>query len=118
MKATYRVIKEYTSEFPDPIKMLKGETLHIEEKETEWKGWLWCIHPNGKAGWVSETFLVRDGDQGTAIQEYDATELTVQPGELLQVFNEIAGWYWCSMENGETGWVPVENLEKIHDSAE
>ena len=116
MKTAYRVIREYVSEFPNPLIQKKGDMLHVEEKETQWDGWLWCTLPDRKSGWVPESYLERVGDQGTMLQDYNATELTVQSGEILQVFSEAAGWYLCSKENGEKGWVPAENLEKINDS--
>lgn len=108
-----RVVRPYETPFSNPIVMKAGDRLRAEEKESEWPGWLWCVHPDGKSGWVPETYVERDGDSAIAVHDYDAAELTVQVGEELLIAKEEAGWFWCTNENGESGWVPTEHVEIV-----
>jgi uncharacterized protein YgiM (DUF1202 family) len=105
------VVRAYRSTSTDPIVMKTGDRLQVEDRQTDWVGWVWCIHPSGKSSWVPENFLQREGDTACATRDYDATELTVEEGLRLEVLEEEAGWYWCRTEAGNFGWVPVENIE-------
>jgi hypothetical protein len=104
-----RVIKAYTSAFPNPLIMKTGGKLTIDRKrKTEWVGWLWCTNELGESGWFPEEFVdVYDGE-GVLQRDYDSTELTVQIGETLLILDEASEWYWCEKESGERGWVPIE----------
>lgn len=105
-----RVVKTYHSAYPDPLRLLAEDTVTIGEKESEWEDWLWCTDSSGKSGWIPESFIRREGDYGTMITDYDATELTVEEGQVLEVVGQEAGWYWCTTPDGQTGWVPHENV--------
>jgi len=83
----------------------------IEDRETEWSGWLWCTTDAGKTGWVPADYVKRHGHKGEAIRGYDATELTVSAGEELAILEEAASWYWCRAKDGGLGWVPKQNVE-------
>lgn len=113
MSSKGRVIHSYQSTCPDPIVMRAGDRLQVEDKSSDWAGWVWCLHPNGKSSWVPESYLSRQGDTATALQDYNATELSVRDGQELEIFHEVAGWYWCRSVDGESGWVPVENIELL-----
>jgi uncharacterized protein YgiM (DUF1202 family) len=106
-----RVIKSYRSAFPDPLIIKAGEVLKIKEKESEWEGWIWCVSEQGKPGWVPNSCLEISGESGTALRDYDATELSVGVGEELTVLEEESGWYRCVNENDRTGWVPAVCLK-------
>jgi len=108
-----RVAKPYESAYPDPLKLKKGEKLTAEKKESEWRGWLWCTDSKGISGWVPEVYLRVDGDTAVMLNDYDATELTVRPGDRLTILKEEGGWYLCLDADGRRGWVPMENVELI-----
>jgi hypothetical protein len=72
------VTHAYRSTSTDPIVMKTGDRLQVEDRQTEWAEWVWCMHPNGKSSWVPENFLQRDRDTARATRDYDATELTVE----------------------------------------
>jgi hypothetical protein len=113
MSVMGRVIRSYQSTCPNPIVMKVGDRLQVEDKPTNWAGWLWCLHPSGKSSWVPENYLNREGDSALALQDYNATELSVQESQELDILNEEAGWFWCTGGDGESGWVPAENIELI-----
>jgi hypothetical protein len=91
--------------------MKAGDCLRVEERQTDWLGWVWCVHPSGRSSWVPENFLHREGDITQAARDYVATELTVNAGQQLELLEEESGWYWCKTEAGDFGWVPVENVK-------
>ncbi len=41
-----------------------------------------------------------------ARRDYDATELTVRPGETVTVLEEVSGWVLCRRDDDE-GWIPA-----------
>lgn len=109
-----RVIRSYQSTSTDPIVMKEGDRLQVEDKPTDWDGWVWCLHSSGKNSWVPGIYLNREGNNtALALQDYNATELSVREGQELEIFNEVAGWYWCRNGDGKSGWVPAENIKLI-----
>ena len=94
----------------EALVFVAGDRLIVEDRETEWAGWLWCENAAGVAGWAPAAYVQRDGEQGVARRDYDATELTVAAGEKLTVHYEESEWVWCTRANGEKGWAPVANL--------
>jgi uncharacterized protein YgiM (DUF1202 family) len=113
-KSVYQVVKDYSVYYTNAIVMQSGDKMTISEKESEWAGWVWCTHDsNGKSGWVPEKYVERQGDQATALVAYDAKELAVQVGEELTATREESGWVWCTNQQSESGWVPLDNLEKM-----
>ena len=108
-----RVTANYTAAFADPIRIKTGDILRVEQRESEWPGWIWCITVSGMAGWVPEDYIRRTGDTAEALRDYDATELTVQIGDELELLYEQSGWYFSRTRAGDEGWVPAENLELL-----
>ena len=108
-----RVIKDRTSAHPNPLVLSAGETVTIEDKESEWPGWIWAINQNGTAGWIPARILEREGAIDRVTEDYDATELTVRVGIELTFSREESGWLWCTTPEDNSGWVPLENVEII-----
>jgi hypothetical protein len=108
-----RVITDYRSAYPDPIAFNPGDRLVVEDRVSEWPGWIWCTTPNGKSGWAPASHIQRSGENGMAMRSYYATELSVAQGEELTILGEESGWYWCADPRGLKGWVPAENVTLI-----
>ncbi len=108
-----KVIKNYKSAYPDPLIITAGQMLKIEQKESEWPGWTWCIDNNGKVGWVPSSYLDIDGNSARAAADYNANELTVEAGDELKLIKGEADWFWCEDSNGHLGWVPSECVEIV-----
>jgi len=110
----YRVIKNYQRSNADPIILHKGDPIRIGREfdgDPEWQGWIWCESQTGKGGWVPRTLITIRGSTGTAREDYNASELCVQKGEALNILEVLNGWTRARRANGETGWVPLRNLE-------
>ncbi|PHI28902.1 SH3 domain-containing protein [Budvicia aquatica] len=95
----YRVIKQHTSEYPNPIVMAKGDRLIIGEKFDDnqaWNDWYFCETQDRVKGWVPKQVI---------------NWLSGNQGEVLTGIKELNGWIWCQHpDSKEEGWVPAENL--------
>ncbi|MFW9987779.1 MAG: SH3 domain-containing protein [Candidatus Odinarchaeota archaeon] len=110
-----RVIKKYESPYTVPLLITKGEILSIDEKESEWSGWIWCTNKKGLSRWVPESYLEVKDNIGKVKQDYNATELSVNVGEELFIEEEEAEWYWVTNQQGKSGWVPIKNVKIIKE---
>ena len=112
MPETYRVITPHQSTDPDPLIVGRGDCLGFERRETVWPGWIWCTTDSGKSAWVPENWVEIEGDSCVMKRDYDATELSLEVGETVTVEFEESSWAWVTKQSGESGWVPLENLER------
>ena len=60
---------------------------------------------------VPRSLMTILGSTGTAREHYSARELSIHKGETLNVIAILNGWAWSRRTNGESGWVPLRNLE-------
>jgi uncharacterized protein YgiM (DUF1202 family) len=105
------VKESYRSAYPEPLKLPIGEQVTVGTKVSEWPGWLWCTDSNGKSGWVPEAYIQRQGATGVVTVAYDATELSAETAEEVEVVRQESGWAWCRKTNGDEGWLPLDVLE-------
>ncbi len=108
-----RVITDYQSAYPDPIVLSVGDEVTIDDRESEWSGWIWCTSRQGRSGWVPEKYVRRNGSSGTVLRDYDATELSVTKGDALTIIDEESGWLLCRTADGRLGWVPKQNVGPV-----
>jgi hypothetical protein len=107
------VVSPHHSELLFPLILKEGDFIFGQEKETQWKGWLWCRSDAEIYGWVPKSYLKKSQDRPgffIVIKNYNAAELTVQTGEQLTFFYEESGWAWVRNKNGDDGWVPLKKL--------
>lgn len=115
-----KIIKPHNPEQPATRELESGQRLKFERRPTEWEGWLWCEAEDGYACWVPESWvtITQDpGDSGGAgwcflKRDYDPVELTVNPGDEMDVKFEESGWVWGRISDGRKGWVPSECVDK------
>jgi quinol monooxygenase YgiN len=109
----HRVIEKYTSAYPNPIKFLKAEKLSVGDRDDEYQGWVRVTTKCGNEGWAPEQYITQETSQPKATEDYDATELSTELGEILVVVNILNEWAWAKSSSGQTGWVPCKTLEPI-----
>ena len=80
---------------PDPVRFVTGEVLSIGHHDQQWRTFVWCTDQSGHAGWVPDSLEMTGAAEATALRDYDATELTVSKGEILEVLEEVGGWVFC-----------------------
>ena len=59
---------------------------------------------------MPDDYLQKQGEKLIVLRDYDATELTVRPGEDLLAGEQVSGWTWCTNQAGGSGWVPADCL--------
>jgi uncharacterized protein YgiM (DUF1202 family) len=107
------VIKAYERAYAEPLVIKVGETLTVGANDTQWPGFVWCTNQAGRGGWVPESYFERRGEVGVVLCDYEATELSARVGEALTLHQEESGWFWCTNQQGQRGWIPADNLEII-----
>jgi hypothetical protein len=111
MTQRFRVIESHRPGTAEPLVVSRSERLRCERKKTQWEGWLWCTTPDGRTGWVPEPWVQVEGDSGVMVRDYDATELTVEPGEVLEGLLIASSWLLAVSPSSQQGWVPLECVE-------
>jgi SH3-like domain-containing protein len=104
------VVRSYVVQYPDPISVRAGQAVEACHRDEEYPGWRWCRGVDGKEGWVPEQLLVLEGQQARLLRDYSAVELAAQPGDELEVIEEMAGWTRATDSNGRVGWLPTRCL--------
>ncbi|HEY9273695.1 SH3 domain-containing protein [Achromobacter sp.] len=111
----YLVIQSHASEFPEPMRVRKGDRVAVGERydgPEGWPDWYHCTPADQEAGFVPAQFLDHHADgSATMLEDFTNKELDVAEGEVLRGERELNGWVWATrLEDGETGWVPLDNL--------
>ncbi len=114
----HRVIRDYTAQYDDPIRLAAGERLTLTGKTDQWEGnvawvWRWAIAADGREGWVPAE-LVDEAAEGVGVarQAYDARELSVRADERVDALLALGGWRLCRAADGREGWVPNSHLQE------
>jgi hypothetical protein len=114
MPKRVRVVRSHITSDPDPVRFVAGDVLSVGHHDQQWRSYVWCTDQSGHAGWMPDFYLEMAGThEATALRDYDATELTVGPGELLDVLEEAGGRLRCRTSSGHEGWVPGDNVEPV-----
>ncbi|MDX1798397.1 MAG: hotdog fold thioesterase [Candidatus Lokiarchaeia archaeon] len=104
------VIENYKAHYNIPLVFKKGEKVSIGQKESEWSGWVWCTNKDEESRWVPENYLEISGKMVEIKRDYNAKELSIEVGEGLTIEEEEAEWFWVTNQQGESGWVPIKNV--------
>jgi hypothetical protein len=104
---SYLVVKRHDAEPGEALVVGDGERLSWERRPTEWDGWLYCESRAGVRGWVPEQWLRLEGDQAVMVRDYDASELTVSEGDVVEGELVESGWLLARDAGGRRGWVPL-----------
>jgi Variant SH3 domain len=110
MSSIRRVVSDYVAQYPDPIHAHRGQTVTLKRRDPEYPGWVWCIGPDGREGWVPLAILRIDDDRAELLRDYDAHEVSVKAGEDVVVHEEIGGWARVSTADGSIGWLRADCL--------
>ncbi|MGH8288858.1 MAG: SH3 domain-containing protein [Steroidobacteraceae bacterium] len=112
MKAV--VIQPYQRPYENPIAVAAGDSVVPDfARRTHIDGWVWCTAKDGRSGWTPHDGLVESGGNWHVSRAFNAIELTVALGEILDLSCEESGFFWARKQNGEAGWVPAENVSML-----
>ena len=107
---TYRAVKPWTVHYPDPIRGAAGDRLTLGRRDDEFPGWIWATAADGREGWVPESWLLLEGEDGVLLRDYDATELSLAPGDEVSGDLVESDWLWATGAGSRTGWAPLDCL--------
>ena len=112
-----RVVEAHVTSDPNPIRFREGDTLGVGHHDQVWKDYVWGTDQAGRSGWVPDAYLdpAADGCTAVALRDYDSTELTVGRRQVLDVLDEVGGWYLCRTASGASGWVPGTSVEPVEE---
>lgn len=115
-KNVHIVTKQHTSNYPNPIRLLKGQYVIVGKKyegNEGWNNWIYCYTKDKQLeGWVPEQIIQIQAERGVILEDYTAKELDVSVGEQIEIYKELNGWVWVKkISNSEEGWVPKENVK-------
>ncbi|MCL2793268.1 MAG: SH3 domain-containing protein [Spirochaetaceae bacterium] len=119
----YIVTEDHRTEFPNPIKLEKGEKVITGETSEEtigetqydenWPNWTFCAKMDGSnKGWVPNQIIKCEDNFGYIIEDYSAKELDIDSGAVVKGIKELNGWLWAENEK-EEGWIPVDKVRKV-----
>ena len=109
MKAV--VVKAYARPYADPISVAAGESVTPDfARHTDIAGWVWCTAMDGRSGWTPRNWLALTDGAWRIDRAFNAIELTIAPGEVLDLAFEESGFFWATKQDGESGWVPCGNV--------
>ena len=96
------------------IHIRPGDVVGVGHRNQQYPEFLWCASEDGHQGWVAESYLEMTGDkEAAAVREYDAAQLTVVEGEVLDVLDRQGAFVLCRSAAGAQGWVPLGVLEDV-----
>ena len=100
------VVRAHAAPYADPISVRAGEAVQPDparSAETDILGWLWCRAADRREGWVPEAWLDADS---RLLRDFDAIELSVEPGERVAIELAESGFVLCRKPDGGRGWLP------------
>ena len=94
------------------IHISPGDVVGVGHRNQQYPEFLWCASEDGHQGWVAESYLEMTSEkEAVALKEYDAAQLTVVEGEVLDALDEQGAFVLCRNAAGAQGWVPARLLE-------
>jgi SH3-like domain-containing protein len=106
MRQRVTIVAPYVAQYADPIRLDAGDPLIVHREDDQFPGWHWCTGPDGREGWVHESFFTRADGAARAVRDYSARELTVAPGATFEIHERLTGWAFGSLADGSLGWLP------------
>jgi hypothetical protein len=111
-----RVVLAHRAPDRRPIRVARGETVTLGDRDAEWPQFAWAVIQGGDGGWIPVALFDAQRGPATALADYDTQELTVAVDEVLVLHYELAQWWWSENASGAQGWVPARALERLDDA--
>jgi hypothetical protein len=118
-----RLTKPHGAPDREPLVLRRGDAVRRQPRSDpealaaveEWPAFVWVLS-GARGGWVPGRFLTFSPDgTGKAVRDYDTTELSADPGEVLEVLVDDAesGWLWGRAPDGREGWLPWNAVKPL-----
>jgi len=113
-----RAVLPYARPYDDPFRAPAGTAVIPDpSQQTAIEGWVWAEDPEGRGGWVPLAWLDRTAEPWRLTRDFDALELSVAVGDVLEIRFAESGFVMAVDAAGRTGWVPDGVLERCLDTA-
>jgi hypothetical protein len=116
MTKRYIVQESRESPYSEPVILTKGEAVTVGEEYKEkvyWPGWIWCETADKKCWVPFQTIEKKQKNLGIMKEDYNATELNVKTGDIIEAEKELNGWVWGKRSgDNRFGWVPMDILKE------
>ncbi len=110
-----RVVQGHAGDHTKMIAVRAGDEVTVGHRNVMYPEYVWCASQSGH-GWVPVDFLEMTGPQeARVLHDFVADELTVVPGEILDVVEDLGSWLRCRDSNGVEGEVPAAIVEQISE---
>ena len=106
-----RVRRDYKTQYPNPIQVKAGESVHVGRADNDDPGWRWCRAADGREGWMPVELLSSQDSPAIVLRNYSAKELAVHLGEQVEIEEIRHRWVLVRNAQGELGWIPQSHLE-------
>ncbi len=111
-----RVLREYRTQYHDPIEFRSGETVQLGQRDSEWPEFIWATDPRGRSGWAPSSLLSTEHSSARALADYSARELDADAGQIVHLLREVGGWWWAKNSLDQCGWIPARDLHILEDA--
>lgn len=108
-----RVVVAHRAPDRPPIRLARGETVTLGDRDADWPQFVWAVPAGGVGGWVPAALFDAQHGPATALSDYDTRELTAGADETLSLHHELAQWWWAENSSGAQGWIPARAIELI-----
>ena len=105
------VIADHRPKSGEPLRLLSGDRVTVGRADDEFPEWRLCRVDRSRRGWIHESFIDITAGIGVLRNDYDATELTVNEGDVVTTYHETGRWTWCRDHRGACEWIPSSALE-------
>jgi hypothetical protein len=106
-----RVVAAWEPPDREVLVVRAGDTVAVGRRDSEWPEFLWCENEHGVGAWVPQQYLESFDVPTTRLtDDYSATELAVEPGDLVEATRSAGGRRWCIHRDGTEGWLPEKVL--------
>ena len=102
-------VRAYDRPYADPVAGTAGDEMVPDPERTattDIVGWTWCTAADGREGWVPEAWLAERDGRLVLLRDFSAIELSVRPGDRVELILGESGFVYGRRATGEEGWVP------------
>ena len=90
-----RLLGAYRSQYSNPLRFRTGQIVEVGVRDEEWPAFAWVRTNDGRAGWAPVAWLqLLDDCRAEVLCDYDALELDVENGEMVNLHYVHGGWWW------------------------